>query len=305
MTASTQSTQPTATSQPAAGTQPARTATQPLPAHQTSITLNNGTVIPQVGLGVFRVPDGETTVNAVTAALEAGYRHIDTARVYGNEASVGEGLRRSGVPREEVFITTKLWNDDIRAHRAKDAFNESLERLGVDYVDLYLIHWPVDGWQQAWSDLQDIYASGRAKAIGVSNLHQHHLNDLLAMGGVKPAVDQIESSPQFTNQELVDFVHGHHIDVEAWSPLGGTGGDLLASPLLARIGEKYAKSAAQVAIRWHIQRGVIVLPKSVHADRIRQNIDVFDFELTADDMAAINTLSTGHRNSADPDNFDF
>lgn len=278
--------------------------TQPKP-QQPTITLNNGTVIPQIGLGVFRTPDGDTTVNAVRAALEAGYRHIDTARIYGNEASVGEGIRQSGVPREDVFVTTKLWNDDIRAHRAKAAFNESLDRLGLDYVNLYLIHWPADGWQQAWDDLQEIAASGRAKAIGVSNFHQHHLNELLKNSDVVPAVDQIESSPQFTNQELVDFVHGHGIAVEAWSPLGGTGGNLLTDPLLAQIGAKYGKSAAQVVIRWHLQRGIVVLPKSTHAERIRENFDVFDFALTDADIAAINTLSTGHRNGADPDNFGF
>ena len=272
---------------------------------QPTITLNNGTVIPQIGLGVFRTPDGDITVNAVRAALEAGYRHIDTARIYGNEMSVGEGIHQSGVPREDVFVTTKLWNDDIRAHRAKAAFDESLDRLGLDYVNLYLIHWPADGWQQAWDDLQEIAASGRAKAIGVSNFHQHHLNELLKNSDVVPAVDQIESSPQFTNQELVDFVHGHGIAVEAWSPLGGTGGNLLTAPLLAQIGAKYGKSAAQVVIRWHVQRGIVVLPKSTHAERIRENFDVFDFTLTDTDMAAINTLSTGHRNGADPDNFGF
>ena len=191
---------------------------------QSTITLNNGTVIPQIGLGVFRTPDGDTTVNAVQAALENGYRHIDTAMIYRNETSVGEGIRRSGVPRGDLFVTTKLWNDDIRAHRGKEAFQESLDRLGMDYVDLYLIHWPADVWQQAWDDLQEIYASGRAKAIGVSNF---------------------------------------------------------------------------------IQRGVVVLPKSTHADRIRQNIDVFDFVLSDDDMAAISAMDTGKRNSADPDNFDF
>ncbi|OZG66147.1 glyoxal reductase [Bifidobacterium hapali] len=278
--------------------------TQPKP-QQPTITLNNDTVIPQIGLGVFRTPDGDTTVNAVRAALETGYRHIDTARIYGNEASVGEGIRQSGVPREDVFVTTKLWNDDIRAHRAKAAFNESLDRLGLDYVNLYLIHWPADGWQQAWDDLQEIAATGRAKAIGVSNFHQHHLNELLKNSDVVPAVDQIESSPQFTNQELVDFVHGHGIAIEAWSPLGGTGGNLLTDPLLAQIGAKYGKSAAQVVIRWHLQRGIVVLPKSTHAERIRENFDVFDFALTDADMAAINTLSTGHRNGADPDNFGF
>ena len=272
---------------------------------QSTITLNNGTVIPQVGLGVFQTPDGDTTVNAVQTALENGYRHIDTAMIYRNEASVGEGIRRAGLPRGDFFVTTKLWNDDIRAHRGKDAFQESLDRLGLDYVDLYLIHWPADGRQQAWDDLQEIYASGRAKAIGVSNFQKHHIDELLANSDVLPAVDQIESSPQFTNHELIGQLRSKGIVAEAWSPLGGTGGNLLGSPVLTEIGAKYGKSAAQVVIRWHIQRGVVVLPKSTHAERIKQNFDVFDFNLTSEDMAAITALNTGKRNGADPDNFDF
>lgn len=272
---------------------------------QSTITLNNGSVIPQVGLGVFQTPDGETTVNAVQTALETGYRHIDTAMIYRNETSVGEGIRRAGVPRDDFFLTTKLWNDDIRAHRGLDAFQESLDRLGLDYVDLYLIHWPADGWQQAWDDLQEIYASGRAKAIGVSNFQQHHIEELLNNSDVVPAVDQIESSPQFTNQELIDFLTVKGIHTEAWSPLGGTGGNLLGDPVLAEIGAKYGKSAAQVVIRWHIQRGVVVLPKSTHAERIKQNFDVFDFNLSPEDMDAVTSLNTGRRNGADPDDFDF
>ena len=272
---------------------------------QSTITLNNGTVIPQVGLGVFQTPDGDTTVNAVQTALENGYRHIDTAMIYRNEASVGEGIRRAGLPRGDFFVTTKLWNDDIRAHRGKDAFQESLDRLGLDYVDLYLIHWPADEWQQAWDDLQEIYASGRPKAIGVSNFQKHHIDELLANSDVLPAVDQIESSPQFTNHELIGQLRSKGIVAEAWSPLGGTGGNLLGSPVLAEIGAKYGKSAAQVVIRWHIQRGVVVLPKSTHAERIKQNFDVFDFNLTSEDMTDITALNTGKRNGADPDNFDF
>ena len=272
---------------------------------QSTITLNNGTVIPQVGLGGFETPDGDTTVNAVQTALENGYRHIDTAMIYRNEASVGEGIRRAGLPRGDFFVTTKLWNDDIRAHRGKDAFQESLDRLGLDYVDLYLIHWPADEWQQAWDDLQEIYASGRAKAIGVSNFQKHHIDELLANSDVLPAVDQIESSPQFTNHELIGQLRSKGIVAEAWSPLGGTGGNLLGSPVLAEIGAKYGKSAAQVVIRWHIQRGVVVLPKSPHAERIKQNFDVFDFNLTSEDMTDITALNTGKRNGADPDNFDF
>ena len=212
---------------------------------QSTIMLNNGTVIPQVGLGVFQTPDGDTTVNAVQTALENGYRHIDTAMIYRNEASVGEGIRRAGVPRSDFFLTTKLWNDDIRARHGKDAFQESLDRLGVDYVDLYLIHWPADGWQQAWDDLQEIYASGRAKAIGVSNFQKHHIDELLTHSDMVPAVDQIESSPQFTNQELIGQLRAKGIHTEAWSPLGGTGGNLLSNPVLAEIGAKYGKSPAQ------------------------------------------------------------
>lgn len=269
------------------------------------VILNNDVLIPQVGLGVFRTPDGQATVDAVHAALECGYRHIDTASVYGNEKSVGEAVATSGVPREDVFITTKLWNDDIRKHRTMDAFQESLERLGTDYVDLYLIHWPAEGWQDAWTAMQEIYRSGRARAIGVSNFAKNHLDELLAHTDVKPAVNQIESSPTFPNQDMVDYCRGLGIAVEAWSPLGGTGSDLLKDERLIEIGEKYGRSSAQVVIRWHLQRGLIVLPKSVRSTRIQQNINVFDFELDDEDMHRIATMDTGVRNGADPNDFDF
>lgn len=269
------------------------------------VELNNATVIPQIGLGVFQTPDGEVTEQAVLAALKAGYRHIDTAMIYGNEAAVGAALKQSGIPREDIFVTTKLWNDDIRAGRAKEAYQESLDRLGLDYVDLYLIHWPADGWQQAWKDLEELYKAGKIKAIGVSNFQQHHLQELKSFATVTPAVDQIESSPQFSNQELIDYCKTQGIAVEAWSPLGGTGGNLLGNPALAAMSERYGKSPAQLVIRWHLQRGVVVLPKSVHAQRIKQNFDVFDFALSDADMQAINALDTGKRNGADPDHFDF
>jgi diketogulonate reductase-like aldo/keto reductase len=269
------------------------------------IALNNDVMIPQIGFGVFQVEDGPQTVDAVRTALEDGYRHIDTASVYGNEASVGKAIAESDVDRADLFVTTKLWNDDIRKHRTKDAFQESLDRLGLDYVDLYLIHWPAEGWQEAWAAMQELYAQGRMRAIGVSNFERNHLTELLEQTDVLPAVDQVESSPTFPNQDLIDFCHGKDIAVEAWSPLGGTGGNLLTDQRLLDIGEKYGKSSAQVVLRWDLQRGVIPLPKSVHSTRIMQNIHVFDFELDESEMQLISSLDTGKRNGADPNNFDF
>ena len=272
---------------------------------QSTITLNNGTVIPQIGLGVFRTPDGDTTVNAVQAALENGYRHIDTAMIYRNETSVGEGIRRSGVPRGDLFVTTKLWNDDIRAGKTKEAFDKSLKLLDLDYLDLYLLHWPVEGWQQAWKELETLYRDGRVKAIGVCNFEQDQLEELLDLAEIKPAVNQIESNPLFANQDLIDFCHSKGIAVEAWHPMGGRGSDLFENETLRDIGDKYGKSPAQVMIRWHMQREVIPLPKSVHETRIVQNIHVFDFELGENDMARINAMDTGERQGADPHHVDF
>lgn len=269
------------------------------------IALNNDVMIPQIGFGVFQVEDGPETVDAVRTAIEDGYRHIDTASVYGNEASVGKAIAESDVDRADLFVTTKLWNDDIRKHRTKDAFQESLDRLGLDYVDLYLIHWPAEGWQEAWAAMQELYAQGRMRAIGVSNFERNHLTELLEQTDVLPAVDQVESSPTFPNQDLIDFCHGKDIAVEAWSPLGGTGGNLLTDQRLLDIGEKYGKSSAQVVLRWDLQRGVIPLPKSVHSTRIMQNIHVFDFELDESEMQLISSLDTGKRNGADPNDFDF
>lgn len=270
-----------------------------------NIRLYENTFIPQVGLGVFQTKDGQETFDAVTWALDAGYRHIDTAKIYRNEKSVGDAIIASELKREDIFITTKLWNQDIRDHRVADAFYESLERLQTDYVDLYLIHWPAEGYIDAWKEMEKLYQQGKIRAIGVSNLHQHHLEDLLKVATIKPMANQIESHPYFLNQQLITYCQTNGIPVEVWSPLGGTGGNVLQDPLLAKIGEKYHKSAAQVVIRWHIQRGVIVLPKSIHQNRIQQNIDVFDFTLTNQEMELINQLDRNTRVGADPDHFNF
>ena len=259
------------------------------------IALNNDVMIPQIGFGVFQVEDGPQTVDAVRTALEDGYRHIDTASVYGNEASVGKAIAESDVDRADLFVTTKLWNDDIRKHRTKDAFQESLDRLGLDYVDLYLIHWPAEGWQEAWAAMQELYAQGRMRAIGVSNFERNHLTELLEQTDVLPAVDQVESSPTFPNQDLIDFCHGKDIAVEAWSPLGGTGGNLLTDQRLLDIGEKYGKSSAQVVLRWDLQRGVIVIPGSSNPAHIEEDTQLYHFALTEEDMAAIAALNRNEK----------
>ncbi|MDD4369516.1 MAG: aldo/keto reductase [Anaerostipes sp.] len=269
------------------------------------ITLYNGIDIPQIGLGVYQAPVGSGTVNAVKWAIEAGYRHIDTAKVYGNEEDVGTGILESGVPREDIFLTTKLWNDDIREGRTREAFEKSLEALQTDYVDLYLIHWPVDGFEMAWLIMEELYQEGKIRAIGLSNFHEEHLNRLKKIASVMPAVNQIESHPYMNNQSLIEFNHSLGIEVEAWRPLGGTGGNLLEDVELNQIAKKYGKSVAQIVLRWDVQRGLIVLPKSIHKDRIASNIDVFDFCLDAEDMKRINQLNRNVRLGPDPDNFTF
>ena len=260
--------------------------------------LANGIEMPRLGLGVWRVEDNDAT-NSVKWAIENGYQLIDTAAVYKNERGVGEGIRQSNTKREDLFITTKLWNADQGYDSAHQAFNDSLERLGLDYVDLYLIHWPVEGkFNDSWKAMEEIYESGRAKAIGVSNFHQHHIEELM-----KTMVDQIELHPTLTQVELRDFLAKEGIAVEAWSPLGQ--GKILQNPTLVEIAEKHDKSAAQVIIRWHLQSDSIVIPKSVHEERIKENFDVFNFELNDDEMKRIDALNINERLGADPDNFDF
>ncbi|RPA12805.1 aldo/keto reductase [Gordonia sp. OPL2] len=278
-----------------------------------TIELATGSLIPQLGLGVWQADD-EDTERAVRFAIgTAGYRHIDTAAAYGNEAAVGRGIAASGVDRSEIFVTTKLWNADHGRARTLAAIDASLERLGLDHVDLYLIHWPLqdtDRMIETWQTMIEIQSSGKATSIGVSNFQPHHLTAIIDASGQAPAVDQIELHPRLAQRELREFCGDRGIAVEAWSPLGGSGSGwgsdsspntLLTDPTLTGIAERHGRSTAQVMIRWHLQNGVIVIPKSVHDDRIAQNIDVLDFELNAADMDAIATLDTGARIGGHPD----
>lgn len=273
-------------------------------AQQPTVRLNTGAPMPQLGFGVFQVPP-EDVEKVVTIALQTGYRSIDTAAMYRNEEGVGRALASSGIPREQLFITTKLDNPDHRAGEAERGFDESLRRLGLDYLDLYLIHWPLpraDKYVQVWRQLEKVVADGRARAIGVSNFQPHHLQRLITESDTVPALNQIELHPYFSQAELrrVDAEHG--IATEAWAPLG-QGGNLLHDETITGIAEKYAVSAAQVVLRWHLQLGNVVIPKSVTPERIRSNFDVFGFELADDDMAAIDALDRDERIGPHPDRF--
>ena len=267
--------------------------------------LSNGVRMPWLGLGVFQVPNDNDAADAVRAALDAGYRHIDTAALYRNERGVGRAVRDSGIPREEIFVTTKVWNDDIRAGRVETAATESLKRLGLDYVDLYLLHWPIKGLhQQSWRAMEKVYRAGHAKAIGVSNYMIPHLDELLPAAEVPPAVNQIEFHPYLQSKPLHAYCRQRDIRLTAWSPLMQAG-PLLRDPVLTGIARKHGKSIAQVVLRWDLQLGVVTIPKSVRPERIAENASIFDFELDDADMSVIAALDSNRRNGADPFTFTF
>jgi len=268
-----------------------------------TITLNNGVTIPQLGFGVFQVPDDETTA-AVATALAAGYRSIDTAAIYGNEAGVGRALAESGIPRDDLFITTKLWNSDQGYASTIAAYEASLAALGLDHVDLYLIHWPApahDCYAESWRAMERILADGRVRAIGVSNFAPEHLERLAETAAIMPAVNQIELHPRLTQTRTSAANTARGIATEAWSPLAQ--GGLLADPVIADVAARAGRTPAQVILRWHLQQGRIVIPKSVTPSRIAENLAVFDFELSAADLLLIDALNTDSRIGPDPVEF--
>lgn len=268
-----------------------------------TIMLNNGVPMPGLGLGVFKVGDGAPVTSAVKAALHIGYRSIDTAAVYGNEQGVGQALKESGVPRSDIFLTSKIWNADQGYASTFKAYEASLKKLQTDYLDLYLIHWPVaDKFLDTWRALTELYHAGKVRAIGVSNFHINHLRALLDSSDVVPSVNQIELHPLLNQKEIRAFCQLNNITVEAWSPLMKGN---LSLPVLVEIAEKHQRTVAQIVLRWHIQHGVVVIPKSVHEYRIRENADLFGFSLSADEMARIDALNEDRRFGPDPDNFDF
>ena len=266
------------------------------------ITLADGRTIPQLGLGVYKVEDALAT-RLVAGAIDAGYRHIDTAALYFNETGVGAGVRESGIAREDLFITTKVWNDDQGYDETLRAFDASLDKLGMDYVDLYLIHWPApkqDRYVETWRALEKLQADGRTRSIGVSNFSPARIERLRENSDAVPVINQIELHPWLPQTETREYDASRGILTEAWSPLAR--GKAIGDPVLTEIGRKYGKSAAQVVLRWHVELGLVVIPKSNTLERIRENSQVFDFALDADDLAAISSLESGERTGSDPDN---
>jgi 2,5-diketo-D-gluconate reductase A len=269
-----------------------------------NITLNNGVEMPQLGFGVFQIPNDETEA-AVTAALAAGYRSIDTASIYGNEEGVGAAIAKSGIPRDELFITTKLFNSDQGYDSTLRAFDESMARLGLEQLDLYLIHWPLpkhDKYVDTWRAFEKLLADGRIRAIGVSNFQPAHLRRVIDESDTVPAVNQVELHPYLIQEEVRAADAAHGIATESWSPLA-KGGDLLSEPAVTALASKYGRTAAQIVLRWHLRLGCVVIPKSVTPSRIKENLAVFDFELTDEDVASVSALDRGERTGPDPDTF--
>ncbi|PAE18328.1 aldo/keto reductase [Bacillus sp. 7504-2] len=270
---------------------------------QSTVTLHNGVEMPWFGLGVYKVTDESEIVDVVAAALNYGYRHIDTASFYQNEEGVGKGIRKSEVPREDIFVTSKVWNDEQGYDETLEAFENSLRRLETTYLDLYLVHWPVaKKYTETWRALEKLYTEGRVRAIGVSNFHVHHLQHLMKNANIKPMVNQIEYHPHLTQGEVHAFCKNEGIQLEAWSPLKR--GILLNEPVLIEIGKKYGKTPAQIILRWDLQTEVITIPKSSNLGRLVENADIFDFELTSEDLKQINALNKNERVGMNPDDLD-
>lgn len=274
---------------------------------QDTLTLNNGVKMPGFGFGVFQIPDDQTTA-AVSNAIQRGYRLIDTAQIYGNEAGTGAGIQaglaKTGLQRSDLFVTSKVWNDHLSYEETIAAYNDSLAKLGLDYLDLYLIHWPGDdAYRESWRALEDLYLAGKIKAIGVSNFEQHHFDDLMTTARVKPVLNQVEIHPLLTQEPMRAYAADHDFLLQAWSPLAQ--GKLFGNPVMEQLAQKYGKSVAQLILKWDVQRDVLVITKSTNPDRIAANADVFDFTISDADMAAIDALNAGLRVGPNPDEFDF
>ena len=271
---------------------------------QGTFKLHNGVEMPYFGLGVYLSKDGQEVINAIKWAVDAGYRHIDTASIYKNEEGVGIGVKEASVAREELFVVSKVWNSDQGYESTLKAFDDSLKRLGMDYLDLYLIHWPVEGkYKETWRALEKLYAEGRVRAIGVSNFLQHHLEDLMADAEVVPMVNQMEFHPYLVQQELLDFCNKNTIQYEAWSPM--MQGKIFGMDAFEALAKKYNKTIAQIVLRWDLQKGVVTIPKSTKKERIESNAAIFDFEITQEDMELLDAMDRQQRFGPDPDTFDF
>lgn len=257
------------------------------------VTLRNGVQMPQEGFGVFQIPDPAQCEQAVTEALQAGYRLIDTAAAYGNEEAVGRAVKKSGIPREELFLTTKLWIQDAGYENAKKAFQTSLDKLGLEYLDLYLIHQPMNDYYGSWRAMEELYEAGRVRAIGVCNFYPERLADLCLNARIAPMVDQVECHPFFQQRDAMETMKEFGVQIEAWGPLAEGQQGIFQDPVLTAIARKYGKTVAQVVLRWSVQRGVVVIPKSVHKERIEENVQIWDFALSDEDMQAIGKMDTG------------